>query len=87
MTGPVSQWRNIEGRGAVCFEADGSVRLFVSDEVAELVAAAERAGMSADQLVNKILDEAEGQAARLSLADGTGPVTRQVSQPWVPDYS
>jgi len=87
MTDNVSRWKNIEGSGAVCFEADGSVRLFVSDEVADLVLEAERAGMSADQLVNKIVDDAETEIGRVALADGTGPVPRMVPPAWIPEYS
>ena len=83
----MTRWQNIEGRGAVCFEPDGSVKLFVSDEVADLVTEAERAGMSADDLVNKIIDEAESAPDRMHLADGTGPVVRLVPPPWCPEFS
>lgn len=83
----MSRWKNIEGSGSVCFEADGSVRLFVSDEVADLVVEAERRGMSADQLVNKIVDDAEAEIDRVVLADGTGVVVRMVPEIWSPEYS
>lgn len=84
----VSRWQNIEGRGAVCFDDDGSVKLFVSDEVAEFVTAAESQGISADDLVNRIIDEAEADAAEMHhLADGTGPIVRPVPPVWAPDYS
>lgn len=84
----MSRWQNIEGRGAVCFDDDGSVKLFVSDEVADLVTAAEREGLSADELVNRILDDAETEMAEMHrLADGTGPIVRPVPPVWAPDYS
>lgn len=78
----------MEGRGAVCFDEDGSVKLYVSDEVADLVTAAERAGLSADDLVNRILDDAESDADEMHrMADGTGPIVRLVPPVWSPDYS
>jgi hypothetical protein len=84
----VSRWQHLEGQGAVCFEADGGVRLVVSDEAAELVAQAERLGITADELVNRILDAAEADAQRLGLvAEGTGPIIRMSPPAWCPDYS
>lgn len=84
----MTRWQNIDGSGAVCFAEDGSVKLFVSDEVADLVTAAELDGVSADELINKILDDAEASAEDLShIADGTGPIVRLVPPMWTPDYS
>ncbi len=84
----MSRWQNIEGRGAVCFDDDGRVKLFVSDEVADLVTAAERDGLSADDLVNRIIDEAEVDVDEMHhLANGTGPIVRLVPPVWAPDYS
>lgn len=57
----VTRWENIDGQ-AVCFESDGRVRLVVSDGVADLFEDAERDGVSADELVNRIVDEAERSA-------------------------
>lgn len=83
----VTQWRNIDGSGSVCFEADGSVKLVVSDEVAEVVAAAEASGITADELINCMIDDAEASAERLGVADGTGPIVRMVPPVWSPDFS
>lgn len=81
----MSRWQEFDGQGAVCFDADGRVCLFVNDAIADLVAEAERRGMTADELVNRILDD-EG-AADVGLADGTGPVVRLEPPPWHPDFS
>jgi translation elongation factor EF-Tu-like GTPase len=55
----VSRWNHIEGQGAICFGSDGRVRIVVNDEVAEVFERAERDGVTADELVTRILDEAE----------------------------
>jgi translation elongation factor EF-Tu-like GTPase len=55
----VNHWSHIEGQGAVCFGPDGRVRIVVNDEVADMFEQAERNGVTADELVARILDEAE----------------------------
>ncbi len=61
--GLVTRFEELEGQGAVCFDRDGRVRLVVSGELADLVDAAEACGVSADEIVNRILEEAEHAAA------------------------
>lgn len=63
-----TRWEHLDGQGAVCLEADGSVRLFVNDDVADLFAAAELAGVSADDLVNQAIDAAEREPAQTTVA-------------------
>lgn len=70
----------------MCFDADGRVRVFVSDAVADLVAEAERRGMTADELVNLILDQEDPDRVG-TLAEGTGPVVRLEPPAWHPDFS
>ena len=56
--------------------ADGSVRMFVSDEVADLFEDAERDGVSADELMTRFLEQAEAQVAV--------PVNANTSRPDIP---
>jgi hypothetical protein len=94
----VTRWQHFDGQGAALLEPDGRVRLFVSDELADVVAAAEAEGVSADDVLNKLLDAeiARRPAAPLPVdphqrfADGTEPVEleRLVPRDWSPpDYS
>ena len=77
----VTRWQHIDGQGAVCFEPDGRVRLVVSDEVAEVFAAAQRAGTTPDDLVNQLIERAQAE----QIAAGTGPV--DLYEEPVPDFS
>lgn len=65
----------------MCFEPDGRVRIVVSDEVADVFAAAEQAGTTPDDLVNQLIERAQAE----QIASGTGPVERY-EEP-VPDFS
>jgi DNA-directed RNA polymerase subunit RPC12/RpoP len=48
----VTRFEQIPGIGAVAFDADGSVRIVVGDDVADAFEAAADAGVSADAIVN-----------------------------------
>jgi hypothetical protein len=74
----MTTWQHIDGLGAVCFDDTGRVRLLVSDDVADLFDRALAAGVTADQLVNQILEESDREPARKasnSGADPRGPVS------------
>lgn len=51
------QCEHIEGSGGVWYEADGRVRIVVSDDLADVFDDAARRGVTADDLLNRILEE------------------------------
>lgn len=67
----MTRWHRFDGQGAALLEPDGRVRVFVSDELADAIEAGEAAGMTADEVMNRLLDDAEQK-----LAQGTSPVER-----------
>ncbi len=86
----MTRWQHFDGQGTALLEPDGRVRLFVGDELADLVEAAEREGVSADDVLNRMIDRAEAERAAATdtpgpeLAEGTAPVERLVPRDWSP---
>lgn len=52
-------WKDIDGTGAACVDDAGRVEIVVADDCAELLDRARKAGLSADDVLNHILKEAE----------------------------